>query len=151
MPFSGIADLMTSGNPADVFRGHGIYRSVLLGNFRFHTSICLEGGKRMRHREKTNPGVLCNVLYYFPWSGCTISFKYLEFYLPLCLHFCCCIHTHMSKAHRGSSQTRVSKPGSAIYLNVRTFILKSCSNGYTTQICLVNNSHRQSTKNKGSK
>ena len=76
----------------------------------------------------------------------TLSFTYL-----CACTSASCIHTSISEAHRGSSQARVSNPGSAIYLNVRTFILKSHSNGYTTQICLVNNSHRQSTKDKGSK
>lgn len=76
----------------------------------------------------------------------TLSFTYL-----CACTSASCIHTSISEAHRGSSQARVSNPGSAIYLNVRTFILKSHSNGYTTQICLVNNSHGQSTKDKGSK
>ena len=70
----------------------------------------------------------------------TLSFTYL-----CACTSASCIHTSISEAHRGSSQARVSNPGSAIYLNVRTFILKSHSNGYTTQICLVNNTIDDST------
>ena len=72
-----------------------------------------------------------------PSVSSTVSFTYLCACTPAR-----CIHTRMSVAHRGSSQARVSNPGSAIFSSVRAFILKSHGNGYTTQICLINNSHR---------
>lgn len=98
--------------------------------------------------------MLCDVLYYFPWLGYSISYKYPELHLPLCLHLCwVCSHTCVwgSQRHRGWSLARASNPESANIFKFWEFIFTSHGNEYTTPICLDNKSHGQSSKNRGSK